>query len=319
MRFLFNSLLVSGVLLIAACSQSPNSISSPTVAAVQPSEVPVTLTTVAPTATNMLIQATAVLATAVPTTVAVTPTLPTDSTISTVTPTITAAQLTATNIVSDTIWAALVKQKTLKTYRGESSIILNDNLELEWKGDVQVPDAYRFTYSDRSVKNAQMIKVGDKAYLKNQSASGSPEWFLIPESEGSNYPNLSPRVALVELIGDMSSYQKDGSAELDGLQCVVYLQDKRAVAGLALRMFMRFDGSVSEEDAALLEKAEQKLWICLDGYPHQIQTIVRFKPVGAQTTGAGFEIFSHIYDFDADLKIDVPRNVAPLPGPTTTP
>lgn len=231
----------------------------------------------------------------------------------------TPAPLTVSSVVSETIGTALAKNQTLKSYRGDILFTSEQNILVQWKGEVRAPDAH-YVYSDGNVKNAEMIQAGGKAYLKNTTGTGAPEWFVVPEAQMAQFLGYSPRASLQELAGDLSYYQKSETSALDGLQCDVYVQDKRAVASTFIGMLGQ-RVPPSDQAAALFDKAELKVWICPDGYMRQLQMTLQLTPQGTQTAGVGVDFLTHMYDLDQDITIEAPTNVGPLPlpSPTSTP
>lgn len=252
-----------------------------------------------------------------PTIALVSPTLPPTNA-----PTVTAAQThtlsptlvsgSPTQNAFESVKAALEKNKTLKSYRGEMS---GDNFfALQWKGEVRVPDM-RYTYTGAFAKDAQVILAQGQVYVQDSTISDSKEWVLVPESKQYPYASGTPRGSIAEMVGDVSYYQKGERASLDGMECDVYVQDKRAVASTVFG-FLGNQTPPSEQAADFFEQAEVKLWICADGYIHQGQLKFQLKSQDAGPPPFPSTLLAHIYDLNADIQIVAPTNVKAFPTPT---
>lgn len=250
------------------------------------------------------------------------PPTPTAASSPTNAPTVTAAQThtlfptlvsdSPSQTASESVKAALEKNKTLKSYRGEMS---GDNFfALQWKGEVRVPDMH-YTYTGAFVKDVEVIVAQGQVYVRDSTISGSKEWVLVPESKQYPYASGTPRGSIAEMVGDVSYYQKGERASLDGMECDVYVQDKRAVASTVFG-FLGNQTPPSQQAADFFEQAEVKLWICADGYIHQGQLKFQLKSQDAGPPPFPSTLLAHIYDLNADIQIIAPTNVKAFPTPT---
>jgi hypothetical protein len=322
---------------VAAVAQATATAESPTgtVTTAPPTNVPPTATEALPTATNTSLAPTATI-TAVPPTATNAP-VPEDT--ATVAPTVTAPTVAAesptatlaeqTEGVADIIGLASIKNQNLTSYRGDSVQRVDDGEPGIWKGEVRVPDVH-YTYVEGD-EQREIITVGNDFYLKNNESPDADEWFLIPEAEHDTFNIQAPRPTIAQFsgfFGDFSdaqtailnSYRKTETVSMDGQQCDVYAMDKPAVGATFFNLWTQKNILVppSEEMGALFDEGEIKVWLCEDGYLHQLQ--VMLKPAADFAAGLGFkqlEATAHIYDLDADVRITAPTNVKPFP--TTTP
>lgn len=324
-------------LLSSACAAPatvpPNAV--PTLAAVaQPTAVAAPATTTV----TAVIQATVVPATSTANATAVPPTKtstpmpeipPTNAPTMTPSPTA-AASPTATLAsrlpsIAEIMRAAQKMNESIKSYRGELVQQSGDGAPETWKGEVRVPDVH-YTYST-GTEQRELITVGNDFYLRNNKSQGV-EWFLLPETEHHTYNIQAPRPTITELAGFygtpgeaqtaiLNSYRKTATVALDGQSCEVYAMDKRAAASNFLNLWTQKEHLFppADESAAIFEQAEIKVWLCRDGYLHQLQMTLNpaaeysglFKPL---------KISAHIYDLNVDIQIVAPTNVQPFPSPT---
>lgn len=222
---------------------------------------------------------------------------------------------------------ASVKNQNLTSYRGESTLRITDDAPAVWKGEAVIPDVH-YTYS-KGTEQQEMITIGNDFYLKN--AQSPDEWFLLPEAEHATYIQQSPRSSIqgfTGFFGDFSdaetailgSYRNTATEELDGMTCDVYTQSKPAAAATFFNLWTGKNHLVppSEEMAALFEVAETKLWLCADGYVHQLQAAFQLKAESSAGSGSPrMEVAAHIYDLNADIQLVAPTNVKPFT--TSTP
>ena len=100
---------------------------------------------------------------------------------------------------------------------------------------------------------------------------------------------------------------------MDGLRCEVYLQDRAGVVRFVLA-FYAIGGNLPEGAEESLDEsldvAETRVWVCEDGYLHQIKM---------QVTGSDLTIDGHfkLADLNGDIKIVAPPN--PIVPPSSTP
>lgn len=234
----------------------------------------------------------------------------------------------STNVdLATLILTALKKDATLGAYRADflmttrvlspttevSPTVLAD-LHLEYKGN----DAHVLARSDGRGPQ-EIIRVGDRLFVRDQDQPGSEKWFSVPPDQTSKYAFNSPLQAIPTFWGSSMKFSQAGVETLDGVQCSVYLQDRAAVAQVFLTA-IGASGPVTPEQAdKFFDRAESKVWVCADDYLHQLELHISTKPQSSSDIPVALDARIHLYDLNGDVQISAPANAVPLPSPTPVP
>ncbi len=314
----------AGIVLVSVLS-APAPV--PTVAAVQ----------LAPTST-----ATSLRPTTTPTVVPATPTL------------VNAPPPKAVNAaVANTLAAALNKSKAATRYRldmgmttkgdlGQLAYMANQNQELNllgMKGELNGSDSHfvlsgfvaAFLSGDPA-KPLEIIQVGGKSYVHGPVpllGARDNRWYVLPESQAasarSSLDQSNAFAAFGSADADFGAMTKTGLETLDNRRCDVYSADKNA----ALSAFSALGSNTtltSSDWNALgsgLQKAEYQVWVCDDGYLHQIRMNLEGQNMSKPGEAVGMKFYIHVWDFGGNLPISAPAGaIAPsnpfLPTPSPT-
>lgn len=292
----------------------------PPTATTMPSPTP--LVTLSPTATLMPSPS----ATLMPPTAAA-PISPTASAVVSPTATATVSQTTTTDL-SALILTALKKNTTLTSYRMDALITLSvitstlpvtPTTILKLQGERKGDDTH-LQYAGGSAQPGELIKIGDKLYLRDQTNGAAPaKWFDVPTAQWGNYPIDSPLQIIPGLLGSSLKFTRTGGETLDGAQCDVYTQDRASVIAFFL---VSIAGGVSippEQADKLFDRAESRVWVCADDYLHQLEMHVTTKPQSPSSQQNALDALLRIYDLNGNIEITAPADVVPLPSPTPVP
>ncbi len=161
-------------------------------------------------------------------------------------------------------------------------------------------------------KGLEVISVGDKSYVKGpQPMLGAfdDKWYYGPRSTvGATFD--SPDLYRGQ-DPDWAGFVKSRTETFDGIKCDVWTGGKEET----FRFFNEFSntGLDSNNSFDQLDRADTGIWLCADGYVHQISMILEGHPAGSASQKGGITTRLHFYDMNKPLKIAAPANTAPLP------
>ncbi len=182
-------------------------------------------------------------------------------------------------------------------------------------------------------KALEFASVGGRSYVKGpMPLLGAKEnkWYVLPPGQSPLRESPSNLYSLFDTRGGKSSIAKGAAEKLDGHVCDVYVGDKNA----ALAAFINLGGAsqLSASSSARLREsissAEFKLWICDDGYLHQMRISFDGADQSQNNQRYNFKMLVHLFDFGTKISIVTPANaVAATPiidlnslfAPTATP
>lgn len=243
---------------------------------------------------------------------------------------------TASPIVTDTVTsgdsgalvsASLEKDATLHSYRMEilwttgpvtptqvisPTVLLS--VQMERKGD----DTHGVFVSGVNAP-VELVKVGDRLFVRDQKDTAGQRWFIVPPEQWSSYQVNSLTQLISYVLGDSRKFSQDGVETLNGARCDVYLQDRAAVVEFFLRRVMGSTNIPLETGDQFLDRAESRVWVCDDGYLHQLEMHIETKSQGGGDTPVAIDIGIRLQDLNGDILIAAPANAVPLPSPTPLP
>ncbi len=165
-------------------------------------------------------------------------------------------------------------------------------------------------------KGIEIMSAGGKTYIRGPMPMfGIPDndWYV---SEGSG--NFSAGVADADDVMsgmeeslNMPGITKSGVEQLDGMNCDVYVADKEATLAALQDLDQAQSQLPTSMDLESLEVAETKIWICADGYFHQLKMTLKGKSKTAPSQTMGMRILAHMYDFNGIVTITPPPNAKP--------
>ncbi len=220
---------------------------------------------------------------------------------------------------------------TARRYRVEVSMSGNGTMGAVNLGNPQTPaevmvlkgafaDAdYTFTltgfvtalYGSNSAKGIQVVHVAGQDYIHGPLAvigAIKDAWYRLPAAHSQMaIPPLYPAglLALVAQSGvNPAGFSVIGHEQIDRLDCRRFSGD-RAVS-LAIIKSLGDSGLPIDTIPAHIERASSELWVCADGYLHQVRLTVAGSTPAAKPLPFDFVIGLHMYDFDTDVGIAVP-------------
>ena len=160
----------------------------------------------------------------------------------------------------------------------------------------------------------EMMSVGGKEYVKGpMPLLGAKEnkWYILSNAGATSSVSASPDDfygAFMNGDVDLYSFTKTRTESLDRLQCDVY----NASQAEAMRAFASLSPDLNLTNAQIQQleqirgKAELALWVCADGFVHQMKMGLEGKDVSGKT--GGFNMTVHVYDFNSPINIIPPAN-----------
>ena len=169
-----------------------------------------------------------------------------------------------------------------------------------------------------SARGIEFINVNRQTYIRGPiPLMGIPDdkWYVASGANQSASGELNPDDIMSGVTDvDWNAISKIGTERLDNVDCDVYYADQTST----LRGLESLGGNPndfsSDFDAANIEKAETKFWLCKDGYFHQMLLQLQAKNKRASSETVGMFIKIHMYDFDGSFEITPPDNAIPFDG-----
>jgi hypothetical protein len=112
---------------------------------------------------------------------------------------------------------------------------------------------------------------------------------------------------------DLNGFRKTGSETLDGQRCDVYTADKNS--SLELFRSLNTSGAPNQDALGALDNAETKIWICDDGYFHQLAMNMEGHSQSNPAQKTAIQLKMRVFDLNANIKITAPANAAPMQAP----
>ncbi len=182
-------------------------------------------------------------------------------------------------------------------------------------------------------KGMEMITVGGKNYVHGPMpllGAKDNRWYILPAQQSSPVQSaLEPGDLLSSFGGrdmDLSKFSQVATETFDNRRCDVYAADPataRAMFGSLSAKTQLNQGELALLDKSLAD-SEFKLWICDDGYFHQMRMGFTAQDPSKPSQSFGVKLLLHIYDLNSTIKIAAPTGAIPatspfLATPTATP
>lgn len=182
-------------------------------------------------------------------------------------------------------------------------------------------------------KTLETANVAGKSYVKGPLpilGAKESKWYVLPPNQTPFRESPSGLYSLFNARSGPSGFSKAASEKFDGRPCDVYAADKTASVAAFTNLGGASQLSASESDRlqSSIASAEFKIWVCDDGYVHQIRIGFDGADQSKPSQRFNFKLLVHIYDFGSKISLVAPANaVAATPlidlnvlfAPTATP
>lgn len=167
----------------------------------------------------------------------------------------------------------------------------------------------------------EIISVGDKQYLKGPMPMlgvKDNKWYYMADGKTTQSQNVSPDQFYKSFTNgevDLTSFTKTRTENLDGQKCDVYSADQTQLmnALLSNSAELNLSSTQLQQLQQFQGKTEMALWICADGFVHQMKMGMEGKDSSGKT--GGFNMLIHVYDFNGVIKITAPANASTMTNP----
>jgi hypothetical protein len=171
-------------------------------------------------------------------------------------------------------------------------------------------------------KGLEIITLGDKGYMHGplpMLGAAEDKWYEMPADQASSFkPPLTSESFLDSLTGSgmsPSDFKKKGTETLDDQSCDVYAGDQNALMKAFQNVGQAAGGS--DNTNQVIDSADFNLWICQDGYLHQVRMSVQSHDKTKPDQSGTFLMQMHLSDFNGtDIQIQAPANAEPLKMPS---
>jgi hypothetical protein len=236
--------------------------------------------------------------------------------------------------------AGVQRASTARSYRAEVSMSGNGTLGAVSLGSPQAPAEimgmqgafsgadYRFAltgfvtalYGSSPSKGLQVVHVAGQDYIHGPLAlvgALQDAWYRLPQARSAlATPPLYPAglLALVAQSGvSPAGFSPVGQEQVDNLSCQRFSGD-RAVS-LAILKSLGDSGLPVDTAPAHIDRIASDLWVCADGYLHQVRLAFAGTTPAEKPLPFDFMITMHMYDFAADVGVVAPATALDLPAP----
>ncbi len=162
-------------------------------------------------------------------------------------------------------------------------------------------------------KGIELMSVGNKTYLHGPIVPlGAPgdKWYWGRRRGLWGPDETNPSQTLSKQNPDWATFTKAGNEKLDGKGCEVYRAGKEA----SDQFYYDFTASELPYVVQELDRGETKIWICDDGYMHQLRMDLEGHSLDYPKQKTGLEIRLHFFDQNGNIKITAPADAVPLEG-----
>ncbi len=262
-------------------------------------------------------------------------------------PTATATLVAAskpTSAASGAIAAAMSKGKTAKSYRVEIGMSMKGDLGqskpgaaknqevslLSMSGEINGQDSHLIMkgvvgamFSGDPGKGIEMTSLGGKTFVRGPApllGAKDSRWYVLTEEEAAaTKSNLGSPGMYDSFVGkdqDLSIFVPAGTETLDRFKCNVYGASKQD----ALNAFLGLGATpaIGQDEWSTIQSSiktsEYKIWVCDDGYLHQVRINLEAQDAKPADQFA-MKLIVHAYDFGSNLKITAPPNAIPAVSP----
>ncbi len=282
-----------------------------------------------------------------PTVVAVVPTPTATATLAapTATATLVGGAPAPTSAAAGAIVAAMSKGKTAPSYRVDMSMSMKGDLGqltaggdknqeislLAMTGEINGRDSHltmkgvvgAVLTGDPS-KGIEMIEADGKSYVRGPVpflGAKDNRWYVLAAAQAAS---TKTQLGSADIYGSFVGKQQDfsmlvpaGTESLDGKKCDVYSASKEDAMNAFLGMgttpqINREEWSSIKDN---IQTSEYKVWVCDDGYLHQVRINIEAQEAGKLGQVMGMRLLLHAFDFGSNIKVTPPANAIPAVSP----
>jgi hypothetical protein len=174
-------------------------------------------------------------------------------------------------------------------------------------------------YGGSSANGIQVTRVAGQDYMHGPVlviGATQDAWYRLPKSRATlATPPLYPAglLALVSQSGvSATGFSPVGQEQVDGLSCQHFSGDR--ASSLAILKSLGESGLPIDTVPEHIDRISSDLWVCADGYLHQVRLAFAGATPGEKPLPFDFTITMHMYDFGADVGIAAPATVLDLAG-----
>ncbi len=168
-------------------------------------------------------------------------------------------------------------------------------------------------------KGLEIMTIGDKLYVHGPAPLfGAPEakWYVGKNDSESGISGMPKTDTVTDSFKgenpDVTKFTKTKTEKFDGQNCDVYTADTAAT--LELLRSMDTSSLPGQQDLQGLESATTQIWICADGYLHQLKLDMSGHQSGSSEV-FGMQVRVHLSDINGKVTLTPPTNAAPLQMP----
>ena len=161
--------------------------------------------------------------------------------------------------------------------------------------------------SDDPAKGIEVTQVGGKTYIHGPaSALNAPtdNWYVLNANSGFTMTFSVPENldSLAAINGDWSQFKKSRSDTFDGKKCDVYSAGKEAAGSIIQTVSKPILTSL------VADSGSTDMWICDDGYLHNLTATVQAHDSTTPTKAGKIEMSFHIFEQGGNVVITAPAN-----------
>ncbi|MBX0326301.1 hypothetical protein K2Z83_01155 [Oscillochloris sp. ZM17-4] len=172
-------------------------------------------------------------------------------------------------------------------------------------------------YGSSSPRGIQVVHVAGQDYIHGPiTVIGATQdaWYRLPKARAvMATPPLYPAglLALVSQSGvDPAGFAPAGQEQLDSQACQRFSGDRSV--SLAVLKSLSDSGLPVDTSAEHVDSVAADLWVCDDGYLHQVRLAFAGTTPGETPLPFDFTMTMHMYDFDADVGVVAPETALDL-------
>ncbi len=163
-------------------------------------------------------------------------------------------------------------------------------------------------------KGIEFMLLGTKTYIHGPIVAlgaTANKWYWVGRRGIVGPGETNPSRSLSAQNPDWATFSKAGSEKLDSKRCDVYRAGREA----SDQFYYDFTSTELPYVIEIRDSGETKIWICDDGYMHQLRMDLVGHSVDYPDQKTGLEILVHFFDQNGNIKITAPPDAVPLEAP----
>ena len=170
---------------------------------------------------------------------------------------------------------------------------------------------------DPTSPNLEMVKVGDKVYMRGVlEGQSEAKWYLLPEDQASSM-SFKPQ-DIVHTVTDSdfaaAKFTKEGTKAVAGETCDVYAGDRAAFDVVLPKLEQEAGLNTENIDPAALDSTEFKVIVCPDGNVHGIVFTFAGPVKSKPSDKAKFAYEIELSGYADSISVSAPADAEPLPA-----